>query len=215
MRPCAIVAAGFVLSGCSSLYYASMEKIGREKRDILAQRVVDGRKDQEKAKRQIQTTMEAFQELTGFQGGDLEKVYKKLNGEYEDAEKRAGEVSERIRSIEKVSNDLYAEWEKEIGEIRDSSLRSSSRKMLRETQQGVAGVLKRMRVVEARMKPVLSRFRDKVLYLKHNLNARALRSLEDTRVEMDTDVDALVRDIDRSIEEADAFIAAMKAQPAS
>jgi hypothetical protein len=43
------------------LYYASMEKLGREKRDILAKRVANSRKDQEQAKEQFQTTLEAFQ----------------------------------------------------------------------------------------------------------------------------------------------------------
>jgi hypothetical protein len=60
-----------------------MEKLGREKRDILAQRVKDTKKDQEQAKEQMQTTKQKFQELTGFQGGDLEAKSEKLNDEYE------------------------------------------------------------------------------------------------------------------------------------
>ena len=44
---CFLLLATLVSSGCSSLYYASMKKIGKEKRDILAQRIMDGKKDQE------------------------------------------------------------------------------------------------------------------------------------------------------------------------
>ena len=36
-------------TACNRLYYASMEKLGKEKRDILVKRIVDGKKDQEEA----------------------------------------------------------------------------------------------------------------------------------------------------------------------
>lgn len=199
------------LIGCSRLYYASMKKIGKEKRDILASRILDAKKDQEKAKEQIRTTMEAFQELTGFQGGDLEKVYKKLNGEYEDAADRARKVSERIDSIERVSSDLFKEWDGEIDSMGDRQLRQRSRQMLADTQRREAVLVRKMRDVEARMKPVLTTFHDKVLFLKHNLNARAIASLKQTSVELDNQVGALVKEIEASVQEADAFIATLKA----
>jgi len=199
------------LIGCSRLYYASMKKIGKEKRDILASRILDAKKDQEKAKEQIKTTMEAFQELTGFQGGDLEKVYKKLNGEYEDAADRARKVSERIDSIERVSSDLFKEWDGEIDSMGDRQLRQRSRQMLADTQRREAVLVRKMRDVEARMKPVLTTFHDKVLFLKHNLNARAIASLKQTSVELDNQVGALVKEIEASVQEADAFIATLKA----
>jgi hypothetical protein len=66
------------LVGCTSTYYKTMKTFGKEKRDILVSRVKDSKKDQQQAKEQIKTTMESFQELTGFQGGSLEKNYKKL-----------------------------------------------------------------------------------------------------------------------------------------
>jgi len=104
-------------TSCSSLYYNAMEQIGKEKRDILVQRIVDGKKDQEAAKKQLKTTLEAFQELTGFEGGNLEKVYKKLNGEFVDSEKRAKDLSDRVASIDQVAKDLFTEWDKEISEM--------------------------------------------------------------------------------------------------
>lgn len=73
--------AAFSISACQSAYYKTMSTFGKEKRDILVQRVKDSKKDKEQAKEKLQTTMESFQELTGFQGGNLEKSYKKLNGE--------------------------------------------------------------------------------------------------------------------------------------
>jgi hypothetical protein len=66
----------------------------------------------------------------------------------------------------------------------------------------------------ARVEPVLRPLRDRVLFLKHNLNARALGAL--TR-ELDTvrvGVDALIADMQKSVAEADAFIAAMEREDA-
>jgi hypothetical protein len=63
------------------------------------------------------------------------------------------------------------------------------------------------------MKPVIAAFRDKVLFLKHTLNARAIASLKKTGVEMDAEVTKLMAEIEASVKEADAFIAAMGAEP--
>ena len=173
-----VAGCGFIYD---RLYYASMEKLGREKRDILAKRVANSRKDQEQAKEQFQTTLQAFQQLTGFDGGELEDAYNKLNREFERSEKRAGKVSDRIRSIEKVADDLFSEWEREASEIGSVNLRSQSLELLKGTQASYTELIKKMRGAEGKMQPVLAAFRDQVLFLKHNLNARAIQSLGDTR----------------------------------
>jgi len=195
-----------LLTGCTSLYYNAMEKIGKEKRDILVQRILAGKKDQERAKEQIKTTLEAFQDLTGFEGGDLEKTYKKLNGEFEDAEKRANDVSDRIKSIDQVGSDLFKEWGQELATIKDSALHARSQQLLRVTRNRHQQYIQRMKQTERKMLPILQGFRDQVLFLKHNLNAKATGSLKTTAAKMDGDVTALVADIEASSKEADAFI---------
>ncbi len=194
------------LTGCTSLYYEAMEKIGKEKRDILMQRIVDSKKDQEAAAKQFKTTLEAFQDVTGFEGGNLEKTYKKLNGEFEDAESRAKQLSDRIKSIDQVSSDLFKEWATELGKIQDATLRSRSQRLMRDTRLRNQQYLARMKQTERKMQPVLQAFRDQVLFLKHNLNASAIGSLKTTATKLDGDVSLLMADIQGSIKEADAFI---------
>ena len=53
-------------------------------------------------------------------------------------------------------------------------------------------------------------WRDQVLYLKHNLNARALAAIKGELVKVDAQVDQLVKDMNRSIAEADKFIQSME-----
>lgn len=59
---------------------------------------------------------------------------------------------------------------------------------------------------EGKMKPVLAAFKDQVLYLKHNLNAKAIAALEGELSSIRGDVDVLIKEMDNSIAEADAFI---------
>jgi hypothetical protein len=98
-----------VAVGCKSTYYATMEQFGVHKREILVDRVRDGREEQAAAQEQFQSTFEAFQKLTGFQGGDLEDLYEDLNDEYESSEDRADAVRDRIDSIQRVAKALFEE----------------------------------------------------------------------------------------------------------
>src|SRR5688572_24708812 len=87
-----------VFTSCTHFYYKAQEKFGNEKRDILVDRIRKGREDQEKAKEQYKSTLEAFQTATGFKGGRTEEIYKKLKKEYDEAADRTKQVSDRIRS---------------------------------------------------------------------------------------------------------------------
>jgi chromosome segregation ATPase len=198
-----------LLSGCTSAYYKAMSTFGKEKRDILVQRIRDTKKDQEQTKEQLKTTMESFQELTGFQGGDLEKSYKKLNGEYEKADGEVNKLRDRIKSIDQVSNDLFTEWQKEIDEMGNANLKARSAAMLRDAKARQAVYMKALRQTEQQMTPVLTAFHDQVLFLKHNLNARAIGSLKGTAASINTDVTAVMKSIDGSMQEADKLISTL------
>lgn len=207
-----LAAAVLVPIGCSRLYYAANEKLGREKRDILKSRVEDGRKEQAKAKEQFQTALETFQQVTGFSGGDLESVYKKLDKEFQRSEDRAKEVRDSVESIEKVARDLFREWDNEIGQMRNREFRTKSQQIRQDTERRYNALVRKMRESEHRMEPVLTVFRDQVLFLKHNLNARAISSLKKNVLKLDKDVTALIGDIEASIAESDAFIKSLNDQ---
>ena len=171
------------LGGCSELYYSSMKKLGKEKRDILVNRILDGKKAQEQAADQFKTALEAFVEVTRFDGGELEKSYKKLNRELERAEDRAKKVSDQIESIDKVARDLFKEWEKEIGEMSNGRLKTESSRLLSGSRSRHEQLIRQMQASEKKMQPVLTAFRDQVLFLKHNLNSKAIGSLKKSAID--------------------------------
>lgn len=205
-----LILAAFAVSGCQSVYYGTMEKFGQHKRDILVGRVDDARESQEEAKEQFQTALERFMEVTGFTGGDLREQYDRLEAEFNRSESRAAEVTERIDAVDDVAADLFAEWEAELRQYTDPALRRRSEDQLRQTRSRYSQLLASMRQAESRMEPVLDAFRDRVLFLKHNLNAQAIASLEGTSLELERDIQTLIQEMDQAIGEANAFIESMR-----
>jgi hypothetical protein len=198
-----------LLSGCSATYYKTMRTLGKEKRDILVQRIKDAKKDQDQTKEQLKTTMESFQALTGFQGGSLEKSYKRLNSDYESANSQAGKLHDKIQSIDQVSNDLFKEWQGEINQMGNAKLKSQSTVLLRNAKTRQAAYMRAMRKTEDQITPVLAAFHDQVLFLKHNLNSRAIGSLKGTTTTLQGDVADLIQSIDASSQEADKLISSL------
>jgi Protein of unknown function (DUF2959) len=201
----------FIIGGCSTAYYGVWEKLGYEKRDILVSRVQEGKEDQQAAETQFKTTMQKFQDLTSFNGGDLEAEYDKLNSSYESCVSRADAVSSKIKSIDSVAKDMFAEWKGELSQYDNQDLRAKSEQELKDTKAKYDKLIALMRKSEASMQPVLRAFHDQVLFLKHNLNAAAISSLQTTAAGIDTDVKQLIAEMEASISEADAFISKVKA----
>ena len=196
--------------GCDRLYYGTMKKFGIEKRDILIDRVKDARKAQHEAQEEFKTALERFREVIEVDGGTLEKKYDQLNGQLERAEQRARTVSERVKSVQDVSDDLFNEWKKELGQYSDRRMRAESERELQATRKRTEGVIAAMRRSEQHIEPVLRPLRDRVLFLKHNLNAKALGALTSELAAVEGDVDSLVAELQAAIAEADAYLAVME-----
>jgi hypothetical protein len=195
-----------ILGGCKSTYYSAMEKLGYHKRDLLVDRVEDARDAQQQAKEQFQSALEQFTALVGFEGGELEATYKRLNREFERSEDRAEAVHKRIGDVQDVAKALFREWKNELDDYTDRNLRRLSEQRLEQTQDRYERLIEAMKRAEARIDPVLAAFRDQVLFLKHNLNAQAIASLETELASVRTDVSGLLKAMEASIVEANAFI---------
>lgn len=206
LRPAAILMAFVFLAGCSGAYYSAMEKIGKEKRHILIDNVEDVQESQTKAQEEFKDALTRIKELYSFDGGELETFYDRLKGSYEDCDSRAKQIEERIDDVKTVARDLFKEWEAEIAMIKDANLKSSSRSSLRDAKAKYAKLENVMTKSTERMYPVLTKLNDYVLYLKHNLNAKAVGSLGGEVVSIEKDVAKLITDMNASIKEAENFI---------
>jgi len=195
-----------LLAGCSSLYYNTMEKFGYEKRDILVKRVEDARESQNDAQETFRSSLERFQSVVDTPDTELKEQYAEVSDAYEDSKSSAEKVRERIDEVEDVAEHLFEEWEDELAQYSSTSLRQSSEQQLDETRNQYSQLIRRMHAAENRMEPVLQAFQDQVLFLKHNLNAQAIGSLENELVGIRQDVDRLIRNMEESVAESEAFI---------
>ena len=200
------------LCACSTMYYGAMEKAGVHKRDIMMDRVKAARDTQNEAKQQFLTAMEQFRSVVNFKGGDLEKEYKKLDATLQKSEAEAAAVHDRISAVENVSDALFKEWRTELKQYSSDALRKSSQRKYDATQAKYKVLIASMKKAEAKLEPVLVPLRDQVLFMKHNLNAKAIAGLSNELVSVQTNVDKLVRDMDIAIAQADKFIAALQEQ---
>ena len=199
-------------AGCSSVYYNAMEKIGYAKRDLLVSRVDDTRKAQGEAKEQFASALEHFLAVTKVDGGELQRKYDDLNREYGKSEAAAKEVHERIAAVEDVAEALFREWKQELSQYSNASLRGESQRQLDATRRRYDDLMRLMRRASDRMDPVLATFKDQVLFLKHNLNARAIASLDSTSRTLEADISRLIADMETSIRESEAFIKSLKSE---
>lgn len=219
IRPLAIALCVFSIGsfvGCQTVrtgYYNAWEKLGYAKRERLVDNVKDAAAEQGEAKKQFATALEEFKSVVNFDGGNLEKVYNKLNKEYERCESQADSVNSKVASVKNVANSLFAEWQGEIGEIKDDpTLSSKSQELLDKTKASYEEMISRMDTAANSMGPVLGKFKNRVLFIKHNLNAQAIASLKGTELELGDEIDRLIKEMEASIREADDFIAEVGAK---
>ena len=196
-------------AGCRNVMYSAYEKVGVYKRDLLKKRVVAARDEEKGAQQEFKDTLTRLKELTGFDGGDLEKRYRRLQSDYDDAASRVAGVHKRVQDVETVAGDLFSEWEKENRQIGTDALRQTSRQQLTDTRQRYDEMLRALKRSEAGMEPVLRKLRDYVLALKHTLNAQAIAALGGESAKIQADVARLIEDLNASIARADEFIRQM------
>ncbi|EKO3539440.1 DUF2959 domain-containing protein [Vibrio fluvialis] len=206
----AIFLSIFTLTGCQSAYYSAMEKVGYHKRDIMVDRVEAAQESQKDAQQELTSALEALSAFTQFDGGELESAYERINDQYQQSEAAAADVHERIAAIEDVADALFEEWQGELALYTSSKLRRASEQKLNTTKASYQTMLKAMKRAEQKMTPVLNTLRDNTLYLKHNLNASAVGSLQGEFATLEQDIRTAITQMNTAIKESDQFLAHLK-----
>ena len=201
-----LLTAVISLTACETVVYDALEKVGYHKRDILIDRIDAAQASQTEGQEQFKSALEQFKSVINFDGGDLEVTYDQLNDEYEASVDAADEIHERIDSVKNVADALFDEWQDELEQYSNASLRRDSERQLKDTRRRYSKVLGAMRRAENAIDPVLASLKDNTLYLKHNLNARAIASLKNELGTVDNDVNALLTAMQQAINESNAFI---------
>ena len=195
------------LVACSNVYFSALEKIGIEKRDLMLTRIKATKESQEEAKKEFKNALEQYKSIVKVKHSNLEDTYNKLNSVLEGCEEKAADVKYRVSQVKEVSMALFKEWKNELSEYSDARLREDSEKKLSIAKDHYSKMMASMRIASDKLDPALKPLRDKVLYLKHNLNAQAIDSLDGEVEVIETRVEELIEELSQAIEDADKFTA--------
>ncbi|MDD1611842.1 MAG: DUF2959 domain-containing protein [Methylococcaceae bacterium] len=200
----------FFFKQIKSVYYNARESIGGDhKRAIVVHQVEQACVNLQETRNEFEDALQRFKMLVNVNDAALEHRYHQLNRKYQFCRAKSEAVSARIRSIEEVSEALFSEWEKELDEYSNRALKNHSKQQLKLARQNYARLIKALRMAEAKIHPVLSAFKDQVLYLKHNLNAQAIAALQNEFVEIGIDIAQLIQAMEKTIAEASSFVAVL------
>lgn len=195
------------LTGCTTIYNATMEGVfGYEKRELFKDSVTELQSEQKEAQKEFKDALTRLKDLYGFHGGNLESIYEKVKTSYERCESEAKDVHTRIEKMEDLAKSMFSEWEKEIQQYTNPNLAATSREQLRLTKDRYAQLSRTVRDAESAMRPVLAQLKDNVLFLKHNLNAAAIGSLQGEATGIQKQIEQLLTQMNTAIAASDSFI---------
>ncbi|MFI3137514.1 MAG: DUF2959 domain-containing protein [Methylococcaceae bacterium] len=196
------------------VYYRTRETLGEHKRDIVVYEVSQACANLQDTRDQFEDALQRFKSIVCVDNSSLENKYNLLKRQYEFCQSKADGVSNRVRAIENVSEALFVEWETELEQYTNRSLRANSKQQLKIARQRYMRLVKTLNRAEEKMQPVLSAFKDQVLFLKHNLNGQAIAAIQHEFVEIGMDISQLIRVMEVIITEANEFIASLSDQKA-
>jgi chromosome segregation ATPase len=200
----ALLATPFI--ACSSVYYSVWEKLGKEKRDLLIDNLESARSAQVTSQKEFKDALVALQVAYGKDQSELQSKYDKLKGEYEQSESSSKRQRDRIENVHKVATDLFDEWKREADTISSPSLKRESLAKRDTTIERYKELRTTLLSSYDTMTPILSQLRDYVYFLKHNLNAQALGSLQNESNNIQQDIRELISKMNGSIREIDNFV---------
>jgi len=189
---------GYDIAVLEKTYKDLQDSVGRleEGNDInskshLLNSIENARISQKLAKKLFKSCLEKYSLVVNFDGNTLKQKYDQLSLEFERSNLKAREIKKYIGSMDDVSDTLFfREWKTE-------------------TKEQYIKLIEAMKLVKRKIEPTFTIFRDQILFLKHNLNTRAISVVQNELISVESGMASLIKKMDISILEADTFIKLM------
>ena len=163
-------------------------------------------------KLQLMKTMDVYNALVADDAKDRKKLYKDLQKEMENTQKRRAEITARAGTMATEADTLFKSWETSTAAIESESLRKRSEERLKNTKASYAEIGTAGKKAAELYDPVMKSLADKVQYLGHDLNAQAVASLKPDSEKLNKDVEKLGKAIDDTITTTNTKINALRPQ---
>ena len=207
VRATALALFAFFVGGCRSLGGSLLVGGPHAPQEDLVARARGAEREAQEARVDFAAAFLLYQRLTAPQAVELEQ----LSGEFEDSvetcEDRARDLSERIDSIRHETEALVKSWTEELARFSSDAVRKKSEAQMRDSEAYAQRLTAALERLQGRMKPVLLKLQDYALFFDHNLNPRAIATIQDTYKDFDNEFKALESELGKTQGEITAFLA--------
>jgi len=193
-------------TSCSTVYYKSWEFLGQEKRDLLKSKISDLNEDQAEAKEEFKSVLDKIRKEYDFKEDELESTYDQVSSDYDELNEEVEDVSTQLAKVKSIAADLFEEWEDEASTFKNNKYKKQSLNKLYQSRKKFNQVAKTTEAVEQKMQKTLSRYREQVLILKHNLNAKMIGQLKVELKSLQSEMSNIITNIEKSIGESESFL---------
>jgi hypothetical protein len=211
MRPEPLLRAGLtagILLGLSGLGLSQGQ--GVKQTEKLLKQAGETVKAVSEGRAQVQKTLDTYNSLVQGKAEDPKKAYKNLQKEMERCDDRVADVQRKRDEMQVEADKYFGDWNSSLAGISDPGLRKQSEDRLSKARAQYDGILEATEAAGADFKPFMTSLKDQVVYLGHDLNPAALKSLAGTASKLNGDATALFGKIDGAVSKANSYITAFK-----
>jgi hypothetical protein len=206
-----------VVCGCSTLATFTADKFGQARRATLVRRLNQSCKAQQQLQANLRSTLEQFESLVEFEGGNRQKQANRMSAELARCETRAKDVRARNAEVDRAAENLFREWKAASEKHPEEMYQRDRGAKRRNAHRDFNRMRAVMRAAESKSESTMAIFRNQVetalsvffdpsFSLGDNLNARAQASLQAESQMLAAQMDFLIQDLSDSIVEAQLYI---------
>jgi predicted nucleic acid-binding Zn-ribbon protein len=130
---------------------------------------------------------------------DWKEIYNGFAGHIDEADRRISELNQ-------IADDLFAEWAQEAELISDSNLKNRSLDKLEDTKEHFQEIKEQLVEKRASTQEIIVKLRDRMLFIKHSLNAQSLEMLREEASDIEDDLEDLRDDMEKELVKLNEFI---------
>ena len=207
VRATVLALFALLVCGCKALGGSLLVGGPHAPQEDLVARARGAERETQEARTDFAAAFLLYQRLTAPQAVELERLSDEFEDSVETCEDRARDLSERMDSIRAETQDLVKSWNEELARFSSEAVRKKSEAQMRDTEERAQRLLAALERLQGRMKPVLMKLQDYALFFDHNLNPRAIATLQDTYKDFDKEFKSLESELGKAQTEIADFLA--------
>jgi len=201
-----LLVASLLTPSCASSGNSLVLSGGGNPEEDLVDAVSVARTEIQESKEDYAQALNLFQRLTMPQAVELAELADDFEDAREACDDRAADLTRRIEKVRKESDELFSGWNAQLQQFTGDSMRKKSEAMMMDLQTRTQRVIEALASLQERMMPVQKKLQDYALFFDHNLNPRAIATLQDTYKEFDQEFAALQSELSHAERDVSEFL---------